>query len=154
MIFVRAKVKTSSEVLCPTEVAVLRRSAGSLVSFQTLGFFGDPPAPCVCTATGALLEGGPVPFQRRGGRAVACCQPFFPSHRALVVGRTVVTARTAGAPLGWPYCPSSVRSPVCVPHWHSSDGWSRTHGRGHHRATFSHQDQGKATALNAVLCTD
>lgn len=150
MIFVRAKAKTSSEVLCPTEVAVLPRSAGSLVSSQTLVSFGGS----LCTGTGALLEGGQVPFQRDRGRAVAYCQPFFPCHGALVVGYSVVTARAAGAPLGWPYSTSSVRSPGCVPHWHSSAGWSRTHGRGHSRASSSHQDLGTATALNAVLRSD
>ena len=121
--------KPSPEVLCPAEVAVPWRSMGSLVSSQTLCFFGTHQ-PHMRGAAGALLGGGRLPFGREGGHAAACRQPCFPSRKAPAVGCGVVTARTAHPPLGCPCWPSSVRSPGCEPRWHSSDGWSTTHAEG------------------------
>lgn len=82
---------------------------------------------------------------------MACCQPFFPSHRAPVVGYSVVMARTAGPLSRCPCWPSSVSSSECMPHWHSSNGWSGTHGQGHPRVSFFFQGLGTATVLNAAV---
>lgn len=82
--------------LCCEEV----RAALSLL-FQTLCFFRGLASPARVLPPRVLCwKGDGVPCGRGGGHAAARCQPFSPSHRAPVLGYSVVTARALlGCPL-------------------------------------------------------